>query len=392
LDIKGVHSYTVEPPSVNPKGELYLFDNNYNGIYTLSPGEFPFPEWLEEWKPKVIQINPDDETLYPDMDFFGLGDRARRILAGDPEVLKTFPSRNEAEMNVIVRAVSLGWTMEHVIELFEIAWAGAKGRERGANWIREQYAAAVEYWKRKASGFDSKINRIMAKIVEKNPYTGRGRFYTVSVVLAVLQIAREAGPSRAGWLHLAERRVAELAGVTRQAVNTILKTLPMRLVMKDKADWAAAWDIRPMLEELGMGLGEDTSKTIQRVEWVSSDVQRYGAAGKTPILETLEPGISRTASEWAECWNLKRMTADRRLDALEAVGLIRAAKELNPKRRPRIFYEAVRKPTAADVIALAEYFGTAGEGARQKERHEEERQQQAGFWATKKRRSRHQAG
>jgi predicted transcriptional regulator len=392
LDIKGVHSYTVEPPSVNPKGELYLFDNNYNGIYTLSPGEFPFPEWLEEWKPKVIQINPDDETLYPDMDFFGLGDKARLIIYGDPETLSKFPSRNEAEMTVIVRAVSLGWTMEHVVRLFKGAWAGSKGRERGTDWLCEQYAAAVEYWKRKANGFDSKINRIMARIVQRNPFTGRGRFYTVSVVLAILQIAREAGPGRAGWLHLAERRVAEIAGVYQSTVNRIFKALPIRLVMPARDEFATAWDIHPMLEELGKGLEEEVILEIQRIDWVSSDDQRYGATGKVPILRTLEPGVSRTAYEWAECWNLKYRTASRRLSALEAVGLIRSEKEQNPKRKPRIFYEVIRKPVVTDVKALAEYFGTLGEGLRQRDRHEEERRLQAAFVATKRNGSRHHVG
>jgi Fe2+ or Zn2+ uptake regulation protein len=312
--------------------------------------------------------------------------------------LSGYSSRSEAEAAVIYRCAAIGWSLGDIAELFRRnAWPGSKYREKLAAGHAEDYLALSFKTAETAllatmEDRDREINTALLALAERNPFTGRAAGTDCAVLVALLQIMREAGRSSVAP---GLRRIAERAGLVLNTAYRAVGRLEEAGFLRSEEDRNGTRVFNFVNEHLStfLSLGPGSSGTngerdrpsqldtsppgaiAGRAE-LASDAYRSKALGKR--------GPSLLASLSAQAGRpfvladlpLPVLYVRRALALLERASLVeRLPSDKGKRGRPALLYRLPRKILPSDLERIAEAAGTLGMGARQKRIHEEESRQ-----------------
>lgn len=368
-DIKGSRSYVVAPPSLHPSSQLYMFETGWKPIYELqSLDELGF-----------ITLEP--ETASPDSRVMGIRFEMFQILRG--EVPFKYSSRSEADAALMLTLVKDRWSWDRVSELWrrfasETTKYGSKPARERMGYLRRTYENALAYFEANKRDLDRQIDQVLSSL-HSLPLEGRSKHTDREVLRATLLLARRSG--KTVELGLSAREIAEMAGISYQTAARALQRLPwINLAIPSQHFHEAA---RYTLDIGAMGkichtetfLQHPTCEGVSHYDNCASDAFHRDALGKTgaALLGALASAKGQwfTAAEIADRAGVHERTAYRKLQDLERFGLLSTQGDYGKR------YTMIAEPTEEDLIEIAKVKRTYGAGARQKQRHKEERAQYA---------------
>jgi hypothetical protein len=375
-EIRGEGAYSVEPFSLHPDTrQPYLWEEEFRPpLQIADPADFPFPSWLLPYVQEESKADQGAEIWTPR----GLGARARSILAGN---LLGYPSRSEAEYSVIVRAVGIGWTPEQVQELFRRLGACSLRSVADPAWLRSGIDAARKYVETERSSFDRELDALQREL-ESSLSAGPTGWTDRAVSLAIVQAAREVGPTCRESFGLSERELAERAGINRKTAAKALRRLGLPVEQAAAGRYSARYDARGFLagekksqvHHSSTVFGVNRSGPIPTFSPVEGDAVRRKALGPSAsvVLGTLSLGAAGRWGTWSERWGLGKTATLRRLRLLCRVGIMEQGQERTASK-PAALWTVKRIPTEADLPSIAYEAGTLGDSERQRKRHAAER-------------------
>lgn len=379
-DIRGEGGYVLAPNSrIYGKSEPYLFESDFRQILTLERFDDIGFDWLKPYLSKNVSESFVSEKTGTTLR--GLGQKARMILAGQWQELG-YPSRSEAEYALIIRCIGIGYSVGQVQELFRrFGKVDLKGRER-PEWISAQCESAKQWISQNESDFDRRVSTALQAYRHQNPFQGRTRNTDQAATIAILELAREAGPKILDeGIGISIRELSDRSHISFPTAQRVLKRLPIVRIARSFEGDSNRYKIKSVLEYSG------TTETIKPKECIglyhferysnsmSDDTLRFKALGNKAdlILESLEVGTVLSINHLIESWNMERNSVKRRMLKLERVGLVESC-TVPSKRKPMKAWKVLRAWTQENLDTLCRNSGTYGVSERQKQQHEKERQ------------------
>lgn len=404
-DIIGERSYCVAPPSEvrHEHGEamLYLFaDSGFRPVVEPRADVWATIEELFSIRPyeaaeSVFPVSDNTGTLV----FYGFGRRAMEAL------LKPRPRgmRSEAELAIVRRAVSLGWSFGEVLELFDrFAAQGTKYHEKkqageAEKWLLTEYKSALQFYQDHM--LTPRLRIIGAAIdwlAHDTPFRGRARYTDALVLRAILQAERESNvrPVAQAIRTLAERvgvsvrAVFEAVGRLQEAGAVSVQRLSGQALMFDVPDsYLASFECFGLLAKvnniitLSRGIrGEDLGQGDPVSAIALHEAFRRSALGASG------PSLVRKLNERARNGELFAVLdlmhdgfsfryVQKALSLFERTGLVQVSEVRKLKHgRPQKFYSLAHIIRHSDLDAVAQIAGTAGALEKQRQKHKEERE------------------
>jgi len=362
--------HVVAPPSLLETGQLYLFREELKEIPFLELEQIPFKS-RERITPGTDLIRTESGILIPyDERPHGIPMRLFQALDGNKG---EYSSRSEADQALITYCVNNGWTAENIIYLFEVhATKETKFKEKGKHgysYLKTCYSNAVEYLTNNRTAIDRQLDALTLWTENKDNWKGRTALTDQAVFQAFLQIARRTG--KVSDIYASIREIAEAAGIGKNTASKALERIPFLKLLRKDIDCfkPAVWSIETPKQILSSVPKRDIpsqSPCIKGFE-LNHDLFRLHGIGKNgrSILASLNSKEWRTLKEIIALTNFPRRTVHRKLERMQAVGLIEIKAHLNG----RLF----RRIENADLDKAAEILGTAGTLKRQKAKHKIER-------------------
>jgi len=404
-DIIGERAYAVAPPSkvAHEHGEvqLYLFtDGGFRPVVQPRPDVWTDIENLFRLRSYEAAFGPDPVAdSAAGLVFYGLGwnnmqallePRRRGLRSGD-------------ELDIVLRAVSLGWTFDEVFQLFDrFAVKGTKFHEKkqGDNarkWLLANYKKALQFFEEHML---TPRKRVIGAAIDwltcETPFRGRTRFTDALVLRAILQAEREAGIRPVAQ---SVRALAERVGVSIWAVSEAVGRLQDAgaVSVQRLAGQALAFDVPDRflasLEPFGLlakpntiftllgGYGGEVSQGDSSVSVIHlHDAFRRSALGSSgPALVRKLNERARSGEPFAvldlmlEGFSFRYV--QKALSLFERTGLVQVSEVRKLKHgRPQKFYSLAHIIRHSDLDAVAKIAGTAGALEKQRQKHKEERE------------------
>ena len=298
--------------------------------------------------------------------------RALAMLYG--KHVENYQSRSEAEQALITSLVNAGQDFDSVLALFlshpcagKFAEMYAKSPKRAITWLKRTYTAAVQW----AATHESPARRAAAAALQwamSSPWPGRTGAVDRAVFTAHAMIAHKAGrlTYAAGARSLAE--LAEVASPTASAASRRLCDAGLL-----KLDTPAAGDCAKVyrLQQVDKLYHFQSTLCEEVVKFVHfADVFRVQGLGKAAgeVYRALQAGPA-SIKELAAATGRGEKTVKRAL--LRMAGIVDS---VTGELMPMVEDNAGQwHALPVDLEQIAEIIGTAGAGARQKERHAKER-------------------
>ena len=404
-DIIGERSYAVAPPSkvAHEHGvvQLYLFaDGGFRPVVQPRPDVWNCIENLFGLRSYEAAFSPDivaDSAA--GLVFYGLGWNNMQALL-EP---RRRGLRSEAELAIVRRAVSLGWSFGEVLELFDrFAAQGTKYHEKkqageAEKWLLTEYKSALQFYQDHM--LTPRLRIIGAAIdwlAHDTPFRGRARYTDALVLRAILQAERE---SNVRPVAQAIRTLAERVGVSVRAVFEAVGRLQEAgaVSVQRLSGQALAFDVPDRflasLEPFGLlakpntiftllgGYGGEVSQGDSSVSVIHlHDAFRRSALGSSgPALVRKLNERARSGEPFAvldlmlEGFSFRYV--QKALSLFERTGLVQVSEVRKLKHgRPQKFYSLAHIIRHSDLDAVAKIAGTAGALEKQRQKHKEERE------------------
>ena len=361
-EVRGQGAYALAPYSMHPTGTLYR---------TLLGGPHKLPELarLDDIPGLSLYEASDD----PQPSRFGW-----RLLKGNPEALKRYATRSEAENALCLSLHNKGFDYTGAERLFEqfpgpgkFTELHQKNEQNARRYLRLTWDNAVDY----AKTHTSKAERLALALVEwanDRPWPGRTGATDRTVYLAHLSIVLECKHTPYA---ASSRQLAERAGVGKNTAAKATRRLIEQALLSVEQDNAALFSPRYTLET-PEGLDADVLcnkctlphmsdiESVPLLHMLCFDVFRRGGLGKTgqQVYELLAERGRLSVCELATLTGRHRTTVKRRLVTMEDVGLVSCFDS----------GEWVLS-SGVDLGDVARVLGMAGVGVRQRERHARQR-------------------
>ena len=374
IDFKS-SGHVVAPPSLLETGQLYLFREELKEIPFLELEQIPFKS-RERITPGTDLIRTESGILIPyDERPHGIPMRLFQALDG---IKGEYPSRSEADQALITYCVNNGWTAENIIYLFEVhATKETKFKEKGNHgysYLKTCYSNAVEYLTNNRTAIDRQLDALSSWADNKANWKGRTALTDQAVFQSMLCIARRTG--KLSDIYASCREISEAAGIGKSTASNALERIPfLKLMRKDIDSFTpAVWTIETPKQILSSVPKRDIPTHSPPLSIKNNDLElnhdlfRLHGIGKNGrfILASLNSKEWRTLKEIIALTNFPRRTVHRKLERMQAVGLIEIKAHLNGR-----LFRRIDKP---DYGKAAELLGTAGKLARQKAKHRLERE------------------
>ena len=203
---------------------------------------------------------------------------------------------------VFFRALGMGWTPDHVRELFRRYGVPELRAHADPRWLDRVLPARAWHVQETRGPFDRQLDGFLSAMATGNPFEGRTRWTDRAVSVAVAELAREAGPFRVRSFALSSRDVVEHAGVHEETAARTLRRLSLPVTQPALNGDSAVYDLRGYLLTsahsytalaLSDGLGERESRSpvepVARWHAEAADYARSRALGKAAELVTALP-------------------------------------------------------------------------------------------------------
>jgi len=374
IDFK-IKGHVVVPPSLLETGQLYLFREELKEIPVLELEQIPFKS-----REKII---PGTDLIRVETGLcFSASERPHGIPIQLFQTLHgskgKYYSRSEADQALIVYCVNNGWTFENIKRLFDVhATDDNKYREKeknGYSYLKTNYENALEYLENNRTPIDKQIDALSSWADNKANWKGRTALTDQAVFQSMLCIARRTG--KLSDIYASCREISEAAGIGKSTASNALERIPfLKLMRKDIDSFTpAVWTIETPKQILSSVPKRDIPTHSPPLSIKNNDLElnhdlfRLHGIGKNGrfILASLNSKEWRTLKEIIALTNFPRRTVHRKLERMQAVGLIEIKAHLNGR-----LFRRIDKP---DYGKAAELLGTAGKLARQKAKHRLERE------------------
>ena len=407
LELRGQGQYVLAPPSEHPGGGEYRFVNRPGEIYKLD--SLDTLDWLE---------------LVPAAPIPKRSPKANKLLFGDQATINSYPSRSEAEYALCVSLANNGFEYTDVRALFRNFPGPGKFREMNAKdpanaerYLYHTWSKAKE-WAIANPGEAILFARAAIEWATSRPWSGRTGATDRAVYLAHLSIVQKCGrqPYAASC-----RDLAELSGVSWDTASkathrlrdgglielvqnatatfahryTLLATptctpnshqpaplpdtpppKPCGGVSEEGASWGDSVPDAPIPTHSHTNLhlplslpqytpvGEWQVKVQVAPVDTEHDTFRWYGLGKTggEVLAALEAMEQGTVKEIIAATGRHRNTVQRKLKTMAELGMVERVSAY------------VWRFVGGDLDAAAEELGTSGVGERERQQHEQDRQ------------------
>lgn len=357
----GAGAMVVAPPSVLRDGSNYQL---ISGDFSIRP--------IIEVK-DILPILGNREI--PNEIKPALSRKARTLLHGEDEVIKTYSSRSEAEEALIASLVNAGLTFVEVLELFnrnpcagKYAELKIKNPKNAERWLMNSYKEA-EQWTKSHDSKARKFAKSAIEWAEGKAWQGRTGAVDQLIYLAHANIAYKAG--RLNYA-ASSRDLADMAGIGRTtASRSTWRLCNLGLIVPDKnaiADNANTYQLSNW-DKAGHSL---RTLTVRKCPTLSNhDVFRYKGLGKSAgqIYAILQESPA-SIEELAETTGRHIKTIARALDRMSKLSDSQTGEYLPMVESSdgKIYHSL-----PANLDRIAHIVGTAGKGIRQKKEHLKER-------------------
>ena len=375
IDFK-IKGHVTVPPSLLETGQLYLFREELKEIPVLELEQIPFKS-REKNIPGTDLIRVETGLCFSASERpHGIPIQLFQTLHGSKG---KYSSRSEADQALIVYCVNNGWTLENIVRLFEIhATKETKYREREANkqgysYLKTNYSNALCFLTNNRKEIDQQIDALSSWADNKANWKGRTALTDQAVFQSMLSIARRTG--KLSDIYASCREISEAAGIGKSTASNALDRIPfLKLMRKDIDSFTpAVWTIETPKQILSSVPKRDIPTHSPPLSIMNNDLElnhdlfRLHGIGKNgrSILASLSSKEWRTLKEIIALTNFPRRTVHRKLERMQAVGLI----EIKGQLYNRLF----RRIENADLNKAAEILGTAGTLKRQRAKHKIER-------------------
>jgi|GEM_PF-979385 len=397
LDLQGQGSYVLAPPSLHPGGGRYAFASRPLAIFTLP--RLDALGWL-----KLVPIPPADPP--PSHRIPRL---AGRLLQGDPETVRHYPTRSEAEAAICAALANAGFDFAEALLVFlahpgpgKFAELHAANPWNAIRYLRLTWRNAQEWTGTRLTPARQLAHRLRAWAIAR-PWPGRGGSSDRAVYLAHLAIvercghdphaasvrelgeraglsARTAGTANsrlvdAGLLELVTPATPLLSHVWRLLVPAELDTA--RIVPSHSVTALAPDVLDPCIPshsklagmpDLAPGciLSHPVNTPVRECETlhVAHDAFRWSGLNKSSaeVLTLLQTTNAMTVSDLAARTGRHRTTVQRKLVEMFRLGLVEPLGE-----------GWWRVVSEVNLDQVAAELGTAGAGDRQRAQHQRDR-------------------
>jgi DNA-binding MarR family transcriptional regulator len=368
IDIKSSGGYCLAPTSMHPGGQLYMFSNqNIKPILHVDYQDIPIP--LE------VETRTEYLTLYPPIDdldnitlvkrpLYGLSWKSRDIIYNStPHDYKT---RSEALQRVIVEMVGNGFTRDNIHDIFQrFAAKNNKYWESGSRWLDLSIDKAIVFVRQHKNETCKQGEMILANI-NHIKLTGRSKHSKRALIHSIAQIIQRTGKTD---LHLAQRELAELSGLTLKTVNMRLKELQLPIIQESEGNTPTKYQLKDFVSKL---LHTITSAVHDSMYYFcygfDNDSFRRYCLNKTGaiLIDWINRHIKQDfkTKDIIRDTELSRSTICRILDKLLYADVL---------KKQGYTYHCLHTIGENELKQIAEVFGTVGAKAKQQKQHREER-------------------
>lgn len=372
LDVLAEGRYFVAPPSAHPGGGLY-----YN---ETDPPIFEIPDlaalaWLD-----LEPAPPRNGASYR-----WLPDLAYRILTADPETLRQYPTRSEAEAALCASLARSGRAFEDALRLLrtypgpgKFAELDAANSRNALRYLGLTWTSAKQ-WIHDTDNETGQLAVTLRRWALSRAWPGRGASSDRAVYLAHLEIVERCGKDPHG---ASCRELAELAGVSWKTASNANHRLVEQELLQLGAEATPTcphvWSLRIPDELVNPETGEvraylhtpsiqNVTECVTMHERLDHDAFRWSGLNKSgaEVLGALQRMDEGDVNELVAATGRHRTTVKRKLRLMLSLGLVVALGDG--------YWAAVDDP---DLDQAARDLNVAGKGAEERRRHVRDRRYQ----------------
>jgi len=360
-EIKARGALVIGAGSQHPSGAVYQFVSKPPEIFKLSLSTIP-----------ELELSQATGNYRPD-----LSRKAMQLLDGDPETVKRYDTRSEAEAALIASLIVAGRTFDEILGLFiksdgpghfaELYYTDPQDAKR---YLYRTYRQEQEWLNENAQNNALELASRMRQYANDHTWRGRGSKTDKAILLAHAAIIARCGKTTYA---ASCRDLAELAGVNSMtATHANHRLIDARLlVLEQPATVSLATVYSVSLESVSSlytpsYIRDGVYKDGKSERQTAHDAFHFTGLGKTgaEIYYTLLELNEATPGELIKNTGCSRMTVYRKLDVMERYQMA--------EKIGRGKWRALE----VNLDVVAKLLNTAGKGEQQRREHVQQRRLQ----------------